>query len=61
MDFGDVEILDPSEVERAVKIFRRDGFVLVGDALNADQTEFLRNGVVEVVDDIVEHDSRPRR
>jgi ectoine hydroxylase-related dioxygenase (phytanoyl-CoA dioxygenase family) len=52
-----VEILDPSEVERAVKIFRRDGFVLVGDALNADQTEFLRNGVIEVVDDIVAHDS----
>ena len=52
-----VEIVDPSEVERAVKIFRRDGFVLVGDALNADQTEFLRNGVIEVVDDIVAHDS----
>ena len=53
----DVEILDPSEIERAVKIFRRDGFVLVGDALSADQTEFLRNGVVEVVDEIVAHDS----
>ena len=51
-----VEILDPSDVERAVKIFRRDGFVLVGEALNVDQTEFLRNGVVEVVDDIVAHD-----
>ena len=53
----DVEILDPSEIERAVKIFRRDGFVLVGDALSPDQTEFLRNGVVEVVDEIVAHDS----
>ena len=54
----DVEILDPSEIDRAVKIFRRDGFVLVRDALDADQTAFLRKGVVEVVDDIVALDEQ---
>lgn len=48
-----VEILDPSEIERAVRIFRRDGFVVIRDALDTRQTEFLRAGVVEVVDDIV--------
>ena len=41
-----------------VKIFRRDGFVLVRDALDADQTAFLRKGVVEVVDDIVALDEQ---
>ena len=48
-----IEILDPSEIERAVKLFRRDGFVIVRDALDAAQTQFLRTGVVEVVNDIV--------
>ena len=54
----EVEILDPSEIGRAVKIFRRDGFVLVRNALDADQTAFLRQGVVEVVDDIVALDEQ---
>ena len=31
-----LEVLDPSEIDRAVKIFRRDGFVIVRDALDAD-------------------------
>jgi hypothetical protein len=48
-----LEVLDPSEIDRAVKIFRRDGFVIVRDALDADQIELLRHGVVEVVNDIV--------
>jgi hypothetical protein len=48
-----LEILDPSEIERAVRLFRRDGFVVVRDALDPDQTEFLRNGVNEVVDSIL--------
>jgi hypothetical protein len=52
-----VEILDPSEIERAVKTFRRDGFVLVRDALDPDQTEFLRTGVNDVVDDILALDA----
>jgi hypothetical protein len=52
-----IEVLEPSEVDRAVKLFRRDGFVLVRDALTTEQTEFLRQGVVEVVDDIVALDT----
>ena len=48
-----LEILQPNEIERAVRIFNRDGFVVVENALTPDQTEFLRAGVVEVVDEIV--------
>jgi hypothetical protein len=52
-----LEVLDPSEIDRAVEIFRRDGFVIVRDALDADQAALLRNGVVEVVNDIVALDA----
>ena len=39
-----LETCTPDEVERAVRIFYRDGFVVVTDALNADQLAFLREG-----------------
>jgi len=48
-----LEILEPTDIERAVALFRRDGFVVVGNALTTDQTDFLRGGVLEVVDEIV--------
>jgi hypothetical protein len=48
-----LEILDPHEIERAVRIFDRDGFVVVRDALTPEQTTFLADGVLEVVDEIV--------
>lgn len=52
-----LEILEPSEIDRAVQLFHRDGFVVVRDALDAEQTEFLRSGVVEVADEIVALDA----
>jgi len=48
-----LEVLQPHEVERAVRLFRRDGFVVVRDALDADQLETLRAGVAEAVDGIL--------
>jgi ectoine hydroxylase-related dioxygenase (phytanoyl-CoA dioxygenase family) len=48
-----LEILEPHEIDRAVRIFRRDGFVVVRDALTTDQTALLRAGVDEVVSDIL--------
>lgn len=48
-----LEILDPQEVDRAVELFSRNGFVVVRDALDATQLEFLRKGVNEVVDSIL--------
>ena len=52
-----LEVLEPSEVERAVRLFHRDGFVVVRDALDAAQTELLRAGVGEVVADIIALDT----
>ncbi len=48
-----LEVLDPSEVERAVRIFNRDGFVVVRDALTVEQLAFLRTGVAEAVREII--------
>lgn len=52
-----LEVLEPGEIERAVRLFRRDGFVVVRDALDADQTEILERGVAEVVGDILALDA----
>jgi ectoine hydroxylase-related dioxygenase (phytanoyl-CoA dioxygenase family) len=51
-----LEVLDPDEVERAVRIFERDGFVVVRDALTSDQLSFLKAGVDEAVREIVNLD-----
>lgn len=51
-----LEVLEPHEIERAVRIFDRDGFVVVRDALTPEQTGFLADGVLEVVDEIVSLD-----
>jgi ectoine hydroxylase-related dioxygenase (phytanoyl-CoA dioxygenase family) len=48
-----LDVLDPGEVERAVRIFNRDGFVVVRDALDPDQTAFLKAGVDRVVEEIL--------
>jgi hypothetical protein len=48
-----LEVLEPREVERAVRIFDRDGFVIVRDALTPEQTSFLASGVLAAVDEIV--------
>ena len=51
-----LEILDPAEVERAVRIFNRDGFVVVRDALSPDQLAFLRSDVDDAVREILSLD-----
>ena len=45
----DVEILDPSEVERAAAIFHRDGFVPIGDALDPEQLASAQSGAARVM------------
>ncbi len=52
-----LEILEPDEIERAVRLFRRDGFVVVSNALTDDQIAFLRAGVIEVASEIVALDA----
>ena len=48
-----LEVLDPAEIDRAVRLFHRDGFVVVRDALDAQQLAYLRSGVDEAVREIV--------
>lgn len=52
-----LDILSPKDTERAVALFRRDGFVVVADVLNSEQTEFLATGCNEVVAEIVALDA----
>ena len=48
-----LEILGPGDLEYAVTLFRRDGFVVIADALNDEQTQMLASGCAEVAADIV--------
>lgn len=48
-----LEILGPTDVEHAVTLFRRDGFVVVGDVLSDEQVEILAAGCTAVVEEIV--------
>ena len=52
-----LEILSSDDVERAVKLFRRDGFVLIEDVLNADQTAQLAEECDDVIREIVALDT----
>jgi hypothetical protein len=48
-----LEILKPSDVKRAVELFRRDGFVVIGDILNDEQIEILASGCNTVIEEIL--------
>ncbi len=52
-----LDILEPSDTQRAVALFRRDGFVVIADVLNEAQTKFLANGCHEVAAEILALDS----
>jgi hypothetical protein len=48
-----LEILEAKDVARAVELFNRDGFVVVANILNDEQTEFLREGCDAVTAEIL--------
>ena len=48
-----LELLAPTEIERAVRIFHRDGFVVIRDALTPEQLAFLKAGVDDAMRQIV--------
>ncbi|MBV7339718.1 phytanoyl-CoA dioxygenase family protein [Chloroflexi bacterium TSY] len=56
-----LEICSPDEVDRAVRIFRRDGFVVVRDLLNAEQLERWREGCARVLKEILSMPGPGRR
>jgi ectoine hydroxylase-related dioxygenase (phytanoyl-CoA dioxygenase family) len=45
----EVEVVDPTEAERAAAIFHRDGFVVVREALTAAQLAFAQAGARRVI------------
>ena len=51
-----LEIFGPGEIDDIVRVFRRDGFVVVADVLTPAQLEFLKAGCDTVVDEILELD-----
>ncbi len=48
-----LEIVRPDEVERAARIFRRDGFVVVRDLLDSFQIERFHRGCMRALDAIL--------
>ena len=52
-----LEILDPDRIEDAKRIFYRDGFVVVRNALTEEQLTTIRNGCARVVSEIMELDT----
>ena len=50
-----LEICDPMEVDRAARIFHRDGFVVVRDLLDAETLERWREGCARVLKEILRH------
>ncbi len=48
-----LEICEPTEVKKAARIFRRDGFVVVKDLLNAEQLARWREGCAEALREIL--------
>jgi len=48
-----LEVLQPTDIDDAVRIFRRDGFIVVENALTPDQTAFLQAGVLETAAQIL--------
>jgi ectoine hydroxylase-related dioxygenase (phytanoyl-CoA dioxygenase family) len=55
-----IDIVSPTEVERATQLFHRDGFVVVRDALTPEQLAFLKAGCLDVVRDIMGMDKNRR-
>ena len=56
-----LEICTPDEVERAVRIYRRDGFVVVRDALDEDHLALFRDGCARRLREILSYPGRDGR
>lgn len=52
----DLEVVDPENVDRAVELFYRDGFVAVRHVLTPDQLEFIRAGCDREIHNILSND-----
>jgi len=52
-----LEIVKASDIERAVSLFRKDGFVVVGDVLTSQQIDTLAAGCKTAMDEIIAVDT----
>jgi ectoine hydroxylase-related dioxygenase (phytanoyl-CoA dioxygenase family) len=52
----DIDLLDASETQRAAKIFHRDGFVAIKNALTPEQLAFARKGAERVIKEQLDAD-----
>lgn len=50
-----LEICEPSEIDRAARIFHRDGFVVVKNCLNEEQLERWRNGCASALTEVLSY------
>lgn len=48
-----LEVFQPGDIEHIIRVFRRDGFVVVSDVLDDEQVDFLRGGCDEVVSEVL--------
>ena len=48
-----LEIFEPGAIESIVRVFRRDGFVVVADVLDDEQVGLLKAGCDEVIDEVM--------
>ena len=53
-----LELLNPSEIDRATQIFYRDGFVVIQDVLTPEQVYFLRGGCEREANEIIAIDPK---
>ena len=51
-----LDILETGDTEHAVRLFHRDGFVVIANVLNDEQTEVLANGCSAVISEILQLD-----
>ena len=56
-----LEICTPDEVERAARIYRRDGFVVVAEALDEEHLALFREGCARRLREILSHPGRDGR
>ncbi|MBT3625523.1 MAG: hypothetical protein HN526_15615, partial [Gammaproteobacteria bacterium] len=47
-----LQILGPNDVDEAVRLFKRDGFVVIGDVLNSEEIDLLASGCNDVINEV---------
>jgi hypothetical protein len=51
-----LEVFEPGDIDEVVRVFYRDGFAVVANALNSEQLDFMRGGCDAVIRDILAMD-----